>query len=113
MEHKFKQDLRVVNLPIAEPLQVTKDLEAAKKLLKKGWCQEKLYCKRFFGLLPRQYCILGALDAVAAEFQCYVIIGDGTGKFKWIGEWNDVPGRKQSEVIDLFDRAIATSIIGG
>ena len=124
MEHKFKQDLRIVDFPVAEPLQVTKDLEAAKKLVKKGWCQGIGEQKSLFGLRTN-YCIMGALYTVAggegAPFDRFddsaavvsrVLAHPFLTDRSYIARWNDRPGRKKSEVIELFDRAIVTSITG-
>lgn len=112
MEHKFKEDLRVVDFPVAEPSPVTENLTAAKKLLEQGWCQGS----------PRvgdSYCILGALyirthgnthSSVAVKAS--EIIRSALPGHPLIHKWNDKPGRTKSEVLSLMDRAIATSIIG-
>jgi len=118
MQHKSKQFLPVVSPP--ELPQVTKDLEAAKKLLRRGWCQEVGEKKWLFGL-HTQHCIVGALYTSAERFY-----GDryedglavvqrvlGTSSGEGIAYWNDKSGRTKSEVLALMDRAIIASVIGG
>lgn len=77
-------------------------LREARKLIKRGWCQNH-YAKN------GKCCIRGALDVVGGG-------GNGTTLAKLMGEaigdhqlcmWNDAAGRTKAEVLAAFDRAIA------
>ena len=113
MEHKYKEDLRVVDFPVAEPSPVTKNLMAAKKLLEQGWCQEDYKYKG-------SYCIQGAViyanppldyDRNLSYEVIKSVIEPAFAVRRGISAWNDKVGRTKEEVLCLMDRAIAISII--
>lgn len=90
-----------------------KILKAAKKLIEKGWCQERNARNAdSHGVSPHsveaiRWCAVGAVWAAAGDcdnralalLSSLVERGD-------IIVWNDAPTRTQQEVIDLFDKAI-------
>lgn len=100
-------------------------LERAKKHIERGWCQ-KAYAVDAHGAptlnhFPeaRCWCAVGALRRACSEFGLDAL--DSTPAIKQLAqhieseevsdtdavlEWNDVEGRTQQEVLDLFDRAI-------
>lgn len=93
-------------------------LKKARALLEKGWCQGHYAIGESgrevdaMSKSARCFCIDGALIRANGTDSEYIataaIVRAALGKaaFSPIG-WNDAPGRTQSEVLDLMDRAIA------
>jgi len=119
MEHKFKEDLRVVDFPNDVTLRLIK----GRQRIEEGWCQVEF---EYEG----SYCALGAVGFKDAEqssasynkaCDCSDLLykalprrslQENYSKLRQITLFNDDPNRDRSEILDLFDRAIATSIIG-
>lgn len=96
----------------------SENLRAARALVARGWCQEymaedvlgnPISADEFHARWPAKFCIIGACYAVGS-------VGMNTAErrylrrvlhIEWEGDWNDVPGRTQTEVLDAFDAAIA------
>jgi hypothetical protein len=86
-----------IDLPTALPAhdKVGKALLLAKTRIETdGWCTYELHD-------GRAVCAVGAIEDVTGDE--YAILRRGARR---VYEWNDNPGRKQHEVVALFERAI-------
>lgn len=94
------------------------NLRAARALVARGWCKHYMAedasgkpvgVDDFNTMRPAKFCLIGACYAVGS-------VGAHTDerqylrrvlRVEWEGDWNDVPGRTQAEVLAKFDEAIA------
>jgi hypothetical protein len=86
-------------------------LKAARDKILRGWCQGRMSEAGY------KYCALGALYAIdctqgrlgrSPRAEAINLVSKSLpAEGKSLSHWNDVAGRTQAEVIDLFDRAIA------
>ena len=87
-------------------------LKRARKLLRKGWCQENTVMWDEKGA-PEAYCIVGAVafasraawekEALAARKRIFEALPAGA---KGLVDFNDKAGRKKEEVLKVMDEAI-------
>lgn len=90
--------------------ETTKTLIAARSLVERGWCQNKMR-------LGGDVCMVGAMHG--ASDAAWVLLGRAIGEEIAIGytedlapivDWNDTKGRTKKQVLAAFDRAIAASL---
>jgi hypothetical protein len=92
--------------------ETTLVLIGARARLEKGWAQGGLVREN---VSSPKYCMLGAINSSGmgnhcspAQLQAWEVLRKVVGHH--VPYWNDAIGRKHSEVLDAYDKAIAISM---
>lgn len=83
---------------------VADKLREAKALIERGWCQGRMATGD--GRVCIRGAILGAFTEEAEERRADALLKKAAGFSGYLGDWNDLPGRTQAEVLAAFDKAI-------
>jgi hypothetical protein len=91
--------------------QIAEKLKEARALIERGWCQKSFE-------KDGRYCIEGAVMTLydsldTGQYKAVLTALESEIDTVSLISWNDRRGRKQHEVLDLFDRAIAKAEAGG
>lgn len=98
---------------MAKKLSVLQVLRKARARVARGWCQRDLAkTKGGRSCNPTdkeaaRFCAYGALDSLGYDTADATLVLRTFVPRGHIASFNDAPGRKKSEVVALFDKAIA------